>query len=106
MFSLPASRVNAQTVASPTVIKSANNVVVSYTEGSCQGQSVLFLRIENNNTLPKTITYSLFGGPQKTITVSGSTTAEGGCAPSQENLNETIPAASTISDLAPAINIQ
>jgi hypothetical protein len=95
----------AQTASNTTVLDTVSNVIVSYNVGTCQGQTLLFLKVENNNAASKDVTYTLFGEAPRTISIPANTVLQGGCNPPQPALNGLIPTGLSLANLSPVINV-
>lgn len=89
------------------VIKTVDSVVVSYQENSCQGQSKLFIKIENNKASDVTVKWSFWGEDEyKAISVGTNETIMGGCyINTPVELDEKIPSGMTLTDLDANITV-
>ena len=96
----------AQTTWIP--LDTVNNVEFYYHQSSCSGDTVLFLKVVNNNIDSVTVTWSLWPeGASHKLSFSGMQQAIGDCTEaSPQDLWEYIPAGLSVANLNPVITTQ
>ena len=63
-----------------TTLASKNGVAVSFKSSSCEGQSLLYLKMENANNHSVTVTWSLYGEKPQTTNLEPTQTKLGECS--------------------------
>lgn len=96
----------AQTAWTP--LDTVNNVNISYFEESnCLDSAAVYLKIENTNNQPVSVTWSLWTGSLPiTVALAANETMEGYCSESSLNVIVNIPPGMSASNMNPIINVQ